>query len=1105
MKAYYSITVGVFDQDGLNTSASFTFYLDDRNNFPRWISTMNRTSLREDMSEDVFQFAATSLRVDSSLTYSILSGNDGSFDIDPLSGKLSISRGLDRESQPYYRLWLAVTDSDSPPKLSITSVDIVVEDVNDNSPIFEKVIYSIEIMENSDPQQHLCTTATDRDQGDNADIRYSIIGGELVKVLDEDDNAPKFSHLFHAEIPEDLEMSSYRLRVRVSDGTWAVQTGAAISVLDVNDNAPLFEKERYVFVVNESQVNKTIGKVMARDADEGENGVVHYRLQRDVPYISIDIVSGEIRLLALPEKGIITVIVNAQDNGVPAMLSSVSIVVVLASASHDTCEIAINKDTPVGTVLGRIENYCNYGTGRKAIRRFFADESLLMISPEGEVITTGVVRKDAEVELISEQENGQAILHHVRLELSQGNAASPHFEEKIFRFAVSEGAQHGDVVGVVYAKDTDMGLAGKIRYHLETSDIPIHILPNGTLLVWDRLDYESQRRYIFNVTATDQGQPPRNATTQVVVDLLDVNDNPPVIEDIELVYAVTSIDETICPSVTDIDTSQNDLQFAVSMDTDMITTDHCITIPNDFTPVIDWTVSDKTQSITVKVRLVDMVPEDPNIQDENVTLSEGALSGTIVSSYETEIFAEKNEQLSTDAKDVKVIGERGIRDEMMTIYAKSKFGRSLRSSKLQLASSNIAPSPVFPNITYAVSISDTTPPNTTIHDFSMPLPTDCILAVVDGDLKKVFCFTNGSELAVCGRLRRLNYALVAEVLCGNKTRSRSEIEITVVPTAPVDNPIVGFLMENVSAIPIAQLPTAHSQKFTYRIGDRRLREVFVDADNENAVIPRHLNATAVLGSTPAEFDLSAIAVGSQTKCAPKENDLFEVSAQCHIAVKESVDYIAVEALVNGSTTNVRLNTLQVSRELEQSSLQVVFYAAPAGVADFLTDLQRSYTDLTFHPLAIDVIAAEHRNALSLAVVDRNRRVIAAEDSRDILRSFFQKDDFPHALLQSLKTSLCDDHVCANGGSCHQQIALQNASTSFYGSESIWNIPNGMSRTSGVCFAGVCECLAGFTGADCALRAFDGISERKQKKRPDELKKPSKKGSRTCTEMKCGDG
>lgn len=54
-----------------------------------------------------------------------------------------------------------------------------------------------------------------------------------------------------------FQESSYRLRVRVSDGTWAVQTGAAINVLDVNDNAPSFGKSAYLFVVNESQVSPT--------------------------------------------------------------------------------------------------------------------------------------------------------------------------------------------------------------------------------------------------------------------------------------------------------------------------------------------------------------------------------------------------------------------------------------------------------------------------------------------------------------------------------------------------------------------------------------------------------------------------------------------------------------------------------------------------------------------------------------------------------------------------------------------------------------------------------------------------------------------------------
>ncbi|KAK6043690.1 EGF-like domain protein [Cooperia oncophora] len=250
-------------------------------------------------------------------------------------------------------------------------------------------------------------------------------------------------------------------------------------------------------------------------------------------------------------------------------------------------------------------------------------------------------------------------------------------------------------------------------------------------------------------------------------------------------------------------------------------------------------------------------------------------------------------------------------------------------------------------------------------------------------------------------------------------------------------------------------------------------------------------------------------------------------ADCHITVKQPIDPTGIKATINGADSDIELKTLQISDGLEQSSVQVVLYAAPAGVADFLDELQRSYSDLTFYPLAVDIDAAEHRNTLSLAVVDRNRRVIAADDSRDILRSFFQKDDFPHTLLQSMKTSLCDDYVCSNGGKCRQMIALHNGSTSFYGSESIWSIPNGVLTTRckcafgyggefcdevnrmrwshfGVCLAGICECLAGFAGVDCSMRVF-GSNERKQKKRPAELKKASKKRKTSCSEMNCGDG
>ncbi|KAK5985354.1 hypothetical protein GCK32_018006, partial [Trichostrongylus colubriformis] len=57
---------------------------------------------------------------------------------------------------------------------------------------------------------------------------------------------------------------------------------------------------------------------------------------------------------------------------------------------------------------------------------------------------------------------------------------------------------------------------------------------------------------------------------------------------------------------------------------------------------------------------------------------------------------------------------------------------------------------------------------------------------------------------------------------------------------------------------------------------------------------------------------------------------------------------------------------------------------------------------------------------------------------------------------------------------------------------------------GVCLAGICECLDGFSGIDCSTRVFNG-NGRKHKKRPYELKKPSKTRKMSCSDMKCGGG
>lgn len=61
---------------------------------------------------------------------------------------------------------------------------VIVEDVNDHSPVFVEDQVSIRISEGEDLNQILLTlTATDEDIDRNSEIRYSLVGGEGIILL----------------------------------------------------------------------------------------------------------------------------------------------------------------------------------------------------------------------------------------------------------------------------------------------------------------------------------------------------------------------------------------------------------------------------------------------------------------------------------------------------------------------------------------------------------------------------------------------------------------------------------------------------------------------------------------------------------------------------------------------------------------------------------------------------------------------------------------------------------------------------------------------------------------------------------------------------------
>ncbi|VDL65754.1 unnamed protein product [Nippostrongylus brasiliensis] len=535
------------------------------------------------------------------------------------------------------------------------------------------------------------------------------------------------------------------------------------------------------------------------------------------------------------------------------MTSSASVVIVFDPVDQARCEIGISRNFAKGTILGNVEELCSeYGLGKQR-RRFLSNESLLHLNPSGDLLLAddaeNLQEGSSQVELISESENGRTQMLHIRLELMSENSNPPLFGEKIYHFTVLEDVDVGEPVGMIRASDPDAGLAGKLRYRIVDEEVPFRLLPNGSLVVTGGLDYEARKRYVFNVIAADREKQFKfsclAASAQVVVDLLDVNDNPPVVEDVD---PVSNPDDLICPTVTDVDSPRGDLKYLHSKTSD----NGCFSVAAEVPPIVDLTITDGVHPIKVKITLGNMIPKEPIISDQNVTISESAVLGTILASYSSEVFVEPEEQLSAESNELRVSTGKGVKNGLTTVYAKSKFGRVLRSGELVINTKNVAPSPVFVKTFQEVNVSRSAAINTTVQEFAMTVPADCQLRTSDG---LPFCFSSGSSLVVCGPLRKPFYSVPVKVICDNSTRSRSEIRIAVDASRDSSPPaIVGYVAESVPSVAILPLLRFGGQKTSYRIGDRRLRELF-SVTPENVLISLRPLSRAIR----SVYDISIVA------------------------------------------------------------------------------------------------------------------------------------------------------------------------------------------------------------------------------------------------------
>ncbi|XP_040903715.1 protocadherin beta-16-like isoform X10 [Toxotes jaculatrix] len=122
---------------------------------------------------------------------------------------------------------------------------------------------------------------------------------------------------------------------------------------------------------------------------------------------------------------------------------------------------------------------------------------------------------------------------NILITVLDANDNAPVFTKPVYKATVAENSPKGTVVTTVSASDADQGSNGRITYSIRnTLDDVRHLFEvnenTGEVRLIGNIDYEKSRNYQINLRASDEGG--LTDTCKVIVDIIDVNDNNPLID-----------------------------------------------------------------------------------------------------------------------------------------------------------------------------------------------------------------------------------------------------------------------------------------------------------------------------------------------------------------------------------------------------------------------------------------------------------------------------------------------------------------------------------------------------------------------------------------------
>lgn len=254
------------------------------------------------------------------LTYSIIKNvrneiNLNLFSINASTGTIyTVLRSLDREVEDRY---LVVVEARDGGGLAGTgTATIMVSDVNDHPPVFTQRLYTtqvspaglfrrtsitvfhiiannsvvssgVQVTEDLEVNSEvLVVSATDGDEGENAVVTFSIVGGDEDRKFFVETDKVNRRGVIKLKKKVDFEKPherTFNLTLKAEDADFFSLAYCLVQVEDSNDHAPVFFPQFYESpaMSEDVPVGTIVAQVTASDLDSGQNGRFSYSISKD--------------------------------------------------------------------------------------------------------------------------------------------------------------------------------------------------------------------------------------------------------------------------------------------------------------------------------------------------------------------------------------------------------------------------------------------------------------------------------------------------------------------------------------------------------------------------------------------------------------------------------------------------------------------------------------------------------------------------------------------------------------------------------------------------------------------------------------------------------